>query len=64
MIKLDLSLGAYVSELEKAEFAKVGDGSVSGLGGDYELNEGHLLRTHQIHGRQIVDVLHFASTQC
>ena len=40
-------------ELKEAEFAKVIDGSVSRLDGDDELDEGHLLGVHQIHGWQV-----------
>ena len=40
-------------ELKEAKFIEVRDGSVSGLDGDDELDEGHLLKAHQIHGWQV-----------
>lgn len=52
----------YVSELEEAEFAEIGNGAVSRLDGDDELDEGHLLGAHQIHRGQVVqELLHFLS---
>lgn len=49
----------YITELEEAEFAEVRDGSVRGLGGDDELDKGHLLGAHQIHGGQVLyELLH------
>lgn len=49
----------YITELEEAEFAEVSDGSVRGLGGDDELDKGHLLGAHQIHGGQVLyELLH------
>lgn len=33
---------------------------MSGLEGDDELHEGHLLGAHQIHGGQVVEELHFS----
>lgn len=49
----------YITELEEAEFAEVRDGSVRGLGGNDELDKGHLLGAHQIHGGQVLyELLH------
>ena len=51
----------YVTELEEAEFAEIGNRAVGGLDGDDELDKGHLLGAHQIHGGQLVEELvHFS----
>lgn len=55
--------GEYIAKLEMAELAEISNGVVSGLDGDDELHEGHLLGAHQIHGRQVVYVLHFLPTK-
>lgn len=49
----------YVSELKEAELSEVGDGAVSWLDGNNQLDIRHLLGAHQIHGRHIVYELHF-----
>lgn len=41
----------YVFELEETKVAEIGDGEVSGLDGDDELNQLHRLRPEQIHRR-------------
>lgn len=48
----------YVSELDDAELAEVGDDTVRGLDGDDELHEAHLLRSHVVHRWQVVEELH------
>nr|GMD67164.1 hypothetical protein Iba_chr12cCG21990 [Ipomoea batatas] len=55
--------GKYIAKLEMAELAEISNGVVSGLDGDDELHEGHLLGAHQIHRRQVVYVLHFLPTK-
>lgn len=52
----------YVTELDETELAEIRNGAVSRLDRDDELHKRHLLRAHQIHFRQIVDVVHFPST--
>ena len=54
----------YVSELQEPKFAEIRDGTVSRFDRNDELDESHLLRSHQIHGRQVVDeVVHFRGNQ-
>lgn len=50
----------YIMELKETEFPEVGDGAVSRLDGNNQLDIRHLLGAHQIHGRQVIyEILHF-----
>ncbi|KAK8707450.1 hypothetical protein V6N13_058510 [Hibiscus sabdariffa] len=52
--RIRLWTNTYITELEKTEFTKIRNGSVSGLDRNNELNELHFLRPHQIHRRQVI----------